>query len=137
LTALEAKYGAVFQVPRIPRDDHTVKDPIEELAAIVGHDRIVVLQVDGKVLDVLADPILVWDDPSPAMIDSRWAYWYGHTEQRGDGILYRIERVTGGFFVGRQIEAWGDYGKLDICDTVAAAKLVAEKDAQQRQDEKK
>lgn len=39
-----ALYGETHSVPRIPRDDHTHRDPVEELQEMVGDKPIIVIE---------------------------------------------------------------------------------------------
>ena len=41
-----AKVGSSFTLRPIPRDDHDVRDPIEELVEIVGPDKVIVVKVE-------------------------------------------------------------------------------------------
>ena len=39
LTEMEREYGTTLPVARIPRDDHTYREPIEELREMIGPDK--------------------------------------------------------------------------------------------------
>ena len=41
----EARFGSTLQLEPIPRDDHTVRDPLAEIAEMVGDKPIIVLGV--------------------------------------------------------------------------------------------
>lgn len=47
LESAEARFGQTVAVSPIPRDDHTTRDPVEELAGMIGADRVIVVDPEA------------------------------------------------------------------------------------------
>ena len=47
LDAAVARFGETVKVQPIPRDDHTTRDPVEELVEMIGEDRVIVMNPEA------------------------------------------------------------------------------------------
>lgn len=48
LAAQEARFGEMLDVEPIPQDDHTRRDPVAELAEMVGSERVIVVDSEAS-----------------------------------------------------------------------------------------